>query len=199
MFDGGEKLGRHLTLVLNPLLQPFAHFLGFVAAQPSDRGFDLCDGAHARKMHGGMAVGFGFNAVRPHPLPLRYEKPATKRAVTAEAPATEPLGMSLQELRDAPKESVVIIDARTPLFFKLGHIAGAMNVSRKDFARDFTRVEGTLRKGMARRLVVYCSDQDCDDALLVARDLIRAGLKGIHVFKGGWKEWQEAGLPEEQG
>ena len=40
---------------------------------------------------------------------------------------------------------------------------------------------------------------DCEDALLVARDLIRAGLQQVHVFKGGWKQWQEAGLPEEQG
>lgn len=34
--------------------------------------------------------------------------------------------------------------------------------------------------------------------MLVARDLIRAGLQQVHVFKGGWKQWQEAGLPEDR-
>ncbi len=114
-------------------------------------------------------------------------------------PTGEPLVISLPELRDASKENVVIIDARSALFFKLGHIPRAINVSRKEFARDFARVEGSLWQGTTQKLVVYCSDADCEDALLVARDLIRAGLKQGHVFTGGWKQWQEAGLPEEQG
>ncbi len=146
-----------------------------------------------------IALGFGVNAVRSHPLPMRYEKPGAKPAVAPGVTVAEPGFISLQELRDAPKESVVIIDARTPLFFKAGHIPRAINVSRKEFARDFARETATLRKGTTQRLVVYCSDEDCEDALLVARDLIRAGLQQVHVFKGGWKQWQEAGLPEEQG
>ena len=146
-----------------------------------------------------IALGFGVNAVRLHPLPMRYEKPGTKPIVAPGMAAAEPSSISLQELRDAPKESVVIIDARSALFFKMGHIPRAINVSRKEFARDFAREQATLREHPAFRLVVYCSDEDCEDALMVARDLIRAGLKQVHVFQGGWKHWQEAGLPEEQG
>ena len=69
-----------------------------------------------------IALGFGVNAVRSHPLPMRYEKPGAKPAVAPGVTVAEPGFISLQELRDAPKESVVIIDARTPLFFKAGHI-----------------------------------------------------------------------------
>ena len=113
-------------------------------------------------------------------------------------PATEPLTITLQEVHAATEGDAVIIDARSPLFFKLGHIPQAINVSRKDFPGDFARVEASLRKATGRRLVVYCDDEDCDDALTVARDLLRTGLTQVHVFKGGWKQWQEAALPEEQ-
>ena len=146
-----------------------------------------------------IAAGFGLNLVRPHPLPLRYEKPGGMRPTKEGVPAVEPSAITLQELRDAPKDSVIFIDARTPLFFKLGHIPQAIILSRKDFSRDFARVQGTLRNRTGRRLVVYCSDDGCDDAIGVARELIRAGLKQVHVFKGGWKEWRDAALPEEHG
>lgn len=146
-----------------------------------------------------IALGFGVNAVRSHPLPMRYAKPGARPAVAPGMTLAEPSTISLRELRDAPHESTLIIDARTRSFFKLGHIPRAINVSRKEFARDFAREQATLRKHPPSRLVVYCSHEDCEDALLVARDLIRAGLPQVHVFKGGWKQWQEAGLPEEQG
>lgn len=143
-----------------------------------------------------IATGYGLNLVRLHPLPLRYEKPRGIIPGKERAPAVEPSAISLQELREAPKDSILFIDARTPLFFKLGHIPQAINLSRKNFASAFARVEGTLRKE-SRWLVVYCADYDCDDALGVARELIRTGFKQVHVFKGGWKEWSEAAMPEE--
>lgn len=146
-----------------------------------------------------VAISFGVNAVRPHPLPLGYGKPAAQTPASQQAPVAEPLFISLAELRDAPKDSLVIIDARSELFFKLGHIPRAINVSRKEFARDFSRAESILRKATGHKLAVYCSDEDCDDALLVARELLRVGLKSVHVFRGGWNAWQAAALPEEQG
>jgi rhodanese-related sulfurtransferase len=141
-------------------------------------------------------VGFGFNAVRSNPLPLHYGKaPANS---PAGAPVAQPPSISLQELRDAPKESLLFIDARSSLFFAGGHIPHAVSLPRKEFASVFSRVEGSLRKDTSRRLVVYCADVDCDDARAVARELLRAGLKPVFVFNGGWKQWHEAGLPEEK-
>jgi rhodanese-related sulfurtransferase len=139
------------------------------------------------------AVGFGFNAVRSKPFPLHYGEATMNTPAAAQPPS-----ISLQELRDAPAESIRYIDARSSLFFAGGHIPHAISLPRKEFASAFVRVEGTLRKDTSRRLVVYCADVDCDDARAVARELLRAGLKPVLVFNGGWKQWHEAGLPEEK-
>ena len=145
-----------------------------------------------------VAVGVAYYRVRHNPSPPFCGQPATQLPAARTVPATEPLTITLQEVHAATEGDAVIIDARSPLFFKLGHIPRAINVSRKDFPGDFARVEASLRKATGRRLVVYCDDEDCDDALTVARDLLRAGLAQVHVFMGGWKQWQEAALPEEQ-
>lgn len=44
--DGLLKFGRHLLLVFEPLLQPFADFLSFVDGEGGDGGFDFCYVAH---------------------------------------------------------------------------------------------------------------------------------------------------------
>ncbi len=141
-------------------------------------------------------VGFGFNAIRSNPLPLLYVK--APASTPASAPFAEPPPISLQEIRDAPADSLLFIDARSPLFFASGHIPHAHNLPRKEFASAFAHIEGALRKDTSRRLIVYCSDVECDDALTIARELLRAGLKPVRIFKGGWKQWHEAGLPEEK-
>lgn len=65
-FDGSKKLRRHLPLILDPLFQPLAHFLGFIPAQLGDRGFDLGYGAHGVTMH---TLGCVVNAVEILQLP----------------------------------------------------------------------------------------------------------------------------------
>ena len=56
--------------------------------------------------------------------------------------AAQPPSISLQELRDAPAESIRFIDARSSLFFAGGHIPHAVSLPRKEFASAFARVEG---------------------------------------------------------
>ena len=56
--------------------------------------------------------------------------------------AAQPPSISLQELRDAPAESIRFIDARSSLFFAGGHIPHAVSLPRKEFASAFARVVG---------------------------------------------------------
>ena len=43
--------------------------------------------------------------------------------------------------------------------------------------------------------VVYCSDDDCGSSEELSYELQSYGFTNILLFKGGWKQWQEANYP----
>jgi len=142
-------------------------------------------------------VGYAVNALRPDRVPWVYHRPATP-APTAESAMTEPGWITLEELRAAPPESLLFVDARGPLFFKRSHIPGAISIAKQYLARDLPAAAPVLRKSGEKRVVIYCAAEDCEDSLIVGRELIQFGMKRVFVFKGGWKAWQAAKLPEEK-
>ena len=144
---------------------------------------------------GATILGCILNTLRPNPLPWRYvELPATSTGGVG-----VPEIISLEELRKASATEMLIIDARPPLFYKRSHIPGAINLAKEYLPRDYSVVEPVLRNAGARRLVVYCAHEQCEDAQTVAEELSRMGFQRIFVFKAGWKAWKDAGLPEENG
>jgi rhodanese-related sulfurtransferase/uncharacterized membrane protein YphA (DoxX/SURF4 family) len=83
---------------------------------------------------------------------------------------------------------VLIIDARVDLFFERGHIQGAVNISTEHFGRDLANAR--VKIAAAKRLVVYCTDADCEAAEEVVKRLRKAGIKAqIAIYPGGWQEW----------
>ena len=148
---------------------------------------------------GAVVLGWVLNTLRPNPIPWRYVKPITPAALIGTAELGVPGLIELEELRKATPAEVLIIDARPPLFYRRSHIPGAINLAKEYLARDFSVAEPRLRNAGARRLVVYCAHEECEDAQTVAHELSRMGFERVAVFKGGWKAWKEAGLPEENG
>jgi rhodanese-related sulfurtransferase len=155
-----------------------------------------------------MAAGAVLNAGRPDALAWRRPDRTSRflaetglapaASVVSRSPATAG-GMSLAELELAWRSgAVTVIDARPPSFFRSGHIPGALNLPRDRFASVFRGMESQLR-GSASPVVVYCQTASCDDAALVAAALQQAGLRGVRIFPGGWREWQAHGKPEAQG
>jgi 3-mercaptopyruvate sulfurtransferase SseA len=91
----------------------------------------------------------------------------------------------------ASNTSVLIIDARSDLFFAQGHIPGAENISVEFFERDLANVRGKI--AAAKRLVVYCDAADCPLSEVVVVRLRKAGIKTqIGIYQGGWQEWRGA-------
>lgn len=85
--------------------------------------------------------------------------------------------------------SYVIIDARHPSQFSLGHIPTAINIPYN--AIDFSDL--TRQHSRDLHLVVYCSGPHCSNADMLADKLKRIGYKNLFVYKGGWQDWlQEA-------
>lgn len=156
-------------------------------------------------------MGILHNLVRQPGLAWSYasrEKrlAAELQALGAEAGAGKSGGsaafprVELRELMEAVKTgNVRIIDARSPLFFRAGHLPGAVNLPRQDFRAAYARVQTVLEADRNRRLVVYCQGESCQDSDLVAAALQALGFEDVSVFAGGWKAWQAAGNPVETG
>ncbi len=142
----------------------------------------------------GAALGFGLSVVGPRSLDWRHPKSTTEKSEPAGM--TEPGVTTLEDLRAARDGSLVLIDARPYLFFKRGHIPGAINLEKEYYIRDFSRHESELKAAGDKQVVVYCSSAQCEDAAFVAGKLLGTGLKRVYVFPGGWQEWQNAKLPE---
>ena len=154
-----------------------------------------------------MAIGLLINRFSSRPLPIVYQTPEQRfdaeltTLVTAPpfkiAPAAT---VGLAEFRSAAEsKSALILDARPSVFFDQGHVPGALNLARDDFAHDYRRLAPVLQPATDKPTIVYCSGGDCHDSRLVANALLSLGFSNVKVFTGGWEEWSKARLPESTG
>ena len=165
----------------------------------------------------GVAVGLGLvtNRWRAHPLPLVYVSPSERlqqsvtrlNAARATAPTKNhvpvvlpsPQMIDLAKFHDLVDAHAIVLDARSPLFFRAGHVPGAHALSREVFETDYAKQKALLETHRQDPLIVYCSGDACVDSRLVAQALQKLGYTHVLVFEGGWEEWRQAGLPEERG
>jgi rhodanese-related sulfurtransferase len=153
-----------------------------------------------------LAAGLAINRSLSSPLPLVYQTPeqrfdAELTTMVAAPPFNiEPPTVRLDEFRSAvDSKSVLILDARPSVFFEQGHVPGALNLARDDFAHDYRTLAGVLQNAHDKPIIVYCSGGDCHDSRLVAKALLNLGFSNVRVFTGGWDEWSTAGLPASKG
>lgn len=97
------------------------------------------------------------------------------------------------------RKSALILDARPSVFFENGHVPGALNLARDDFAKDYRRLTGVLQSAHDKPIIVYCSGGECHDSKLVANALLSLGFSNVSVFTGGWEAWSAVGLPAATG
>jgi rhodanese-related sulfurtransferase len=150
-----------------------------------------------------LLAGLAINHWRASPLPLEYHSPAERLEADLgqliEAPAFKLADLdaiSLDDLRPiVTNHEAVILDTRALSFYQDGHIPGALNLSREEFARDYLRLRPTLDRSKDSPIVVYCSGGECHDSRLVARALLSLGFTQVKIFTGGWSVWSAAGAP----
>jgi len=132
-------------------------------------------------------LGLLINQGREHPLPLIY---------VIKAGQSETVG--LPEFRKiVESENAIILDARPALFYRRGHVPGAISLSREQFEKEYPKRKALNDKD--RLIAVYCSGADCKDSGMVAAALVKLGHSRVLVFAGGWDAWTGAGLPAEAG
>lgn len=150
-----------------------------------------------------VAAGIGMNRFSSQPLPIVYQTPeqrfdAELTSLVALPPFEIPLAatLGLAQFRSAVEhKSALIVDARPSAFFVQGHVPGAVNLARDDFAKDYRHLSGVLKAADNRPIVVYCSGGSCHDSRMVANALLSLGFTNVSVFTGGWEAWSAAGLP----
>lgn len=153
-----------------------------------------------------LVVSLLANRMRSTPLALKYQSPQDRLAVEltelVEAPAFSLADLDAIGLDDfrtmVNGHGALILDAREQSFYQAAHVPGALNLSRQDFARDYTRLRPTLEGFKDKRVVVYCSGGSCHDSRMVASALISLGFTQVKIFTGGWTAWTQAREPTTQ-
>lgn len=91
--------------------------------------------------------------------------------------------------------TMLLVDVRPPVFFRMGHIPGAISLSKRYFETSFPEKKGELDAAVesGKVIVLYCTNRQCRDGYLVGKELAKMGYSSS-LYKGGWEEWQAAGL-----
>jgi len=153
------------------------------------------------------AVGFGVNLLRPEPLTWHYRPPSERieRAAQRLAPAAVPTvtgdvdaPVTLEEMRSlVSSPNVVLIDARPEIFWRIGHIPGALSLPREAFESRAAEIKARLDVNPEALIVVYCSSPHCEDAKMVVGGLRGMGYANVRHFPGGWTEWESSRMGSE--
>jgi rhodanese-related sulfurtransferase len=104
--------------------------------------------------------------------------------------------VEIEELEAALEDpDVVVIDAQGEGGYERAHITGAINFDLDDVEKQAS----TDISDEGRRIILYCTDQDCLGAEFVGTLLVEAGYSNIGRFPGGVDGWAKAGRPIEAG
>jgi thiosulfate/3-mercaptopyruvate sulfurtransferase len=100
--------------------------------------------------------------------------------------------------RDRPQRGVILVDLREARDFAIGHLPGAFNLPYYFFAKTFEQEVEEGWPGADRAtipLVFYCYGIDCIRSRDAAAQAARLGFRDVVWFRGGIREWRDAGLP----
>jgi rhodanese-related sulfurtransferase len=89
-------------------------------------------------------------------------------------------------------EKVLLIDTREEGEWTAGHAAGAVHLSKGIIERDIEAKVPDKQTPM----VLYCGGGF--RSALVADNLQKMGYRNATSLDGGWRAWQQSGLPVEQ-
>jgi len=94
--------------------------------------------------------------------------------------------------RKMPREGHTLIDTREDSEWAAGHAAGAVHMSKGIIERDIE----TKVPDKSQTLVLYCGGGF--RSALAADALQKMGYQNVISLDGGWRAWNEAGLPVEK-
>jgi rhodanese-related sulfurtransferase len=125
----------------------------------------------------------------------------TVEALHEQATPLIPLGgdVSQEEMwKISQNKSALIVDARPNVFYQLSHIPGAVSLPRDDFEAQYKLLGEKLEPYKIKLVIVYCAELDCHDSQMVGDALTQLGFRYVRLYRLGWSDWEQAGLPQEK-
>lgn len=151
-------------------------------------------------------IGLGLNLFSPNRIPYigQYRSLASGNdpIITPDAEKGDPpfIGLAEAQLEFSSGRSV-FIDTREPEEFECGTIPGAINIPFDYLPDDGleTYIDSAL-SGMKldHPLITFCSGDECDLSLHLARNMQALGYTSLSIFFGGSREWEKSGLQMER-
>ena len=89
-------------------------------------------------------------------------------------------------------EKFLLVDVREDHEWAKGHLPGAVHMGRGIIERDIE----THMPDTGAKMILYCGGGF--RSALVADNLQKMGYTDVESMDGGWRRWNEAGLPTEK-
>ena len=123
---------------------------------------------------------------------LGFNSPALAETSPLEVPGAE--SVSAEQAAALFDEGVVFVDVRKPSDFEAGRVPGAVHLDLKsNFSAE------TLAAAVAKDqpVVIYCNGGSCMRSSEACAKAVEWGFTKVYYFRGGYPEWESAGLPVE--
>ena len=90
----------------------------------------------------------------------------------------------------------LFIDATDPEEYECGTIPGSVNIPFERLPDNLAAYFDSALQHVARDypLIVFCTGEECDLSLHLARNLQSLGYSAVSIFFGGAREWEKFGL-----
>jgi rhodanese-related sulfurtransferase len=91
----------------------------------------------------------------------------------------------------AQKQTLILIDARSPQEYQEAHIKDAINIPEKELQKNIT----LLPEDKSALFVIYCNGVKCGKSKRLAAQIEPLGYKNILIYSEGIPVWEERALP----
>jgi len=153
-----------------------------------------------------VAVALAVNTVSPNRIDLigKYRSLSSGDGPIV-PPSAQPGDPPFIDINQAQMEFELgqarFIDARNPEEFVCGTIPGSINVPFENLPEGelgpyFDSAMGNPSRD--REVIAFCSGEECDLSLQLARNLKFYGYTNVMIFFGGAREWEKSGLQMEK-
>lgn len=153
-----------------------------------------------------IVLGLGLNLLSPNAIPYigqwRELSSGDGPVVPPTADPGDPpfIGLDVAHV-EFTGGGVIFIDARDPSEFVCGTIPGSINMPFEMLPEgDLVPYFDSALAGASldTRLITFCSGEECDLSLHLARNLQAVGYKDVMIFFGGAREWEDNSLQMER-